>query len=295
MSSCYINSKLEEGQSSDCGFMGPTHALSAVAAFLVLVAFFPDKTFSMFGTSNIWALVLAIAVTAGASLVPDLDNTNSTSKSSLGLLGDALSVFFRTSSAFIQTVIRLPRDDSTPNPHRGFYHTILACLILGGLVYLGTTITAEINLPVLGATTWGMIFAVVIAWLNIHMAMAGLAKASVKRMKNKAGIFGELVAFLFSFGLTAMIFYQLPVDMDFWWLGVSVAFGCFIHNMGDCCTTAGCPILFPLPIKGKLWYTIRFLPIKAGGVIENVVFVPVFSLICVISFLKISGIFGLIG
>lgn len=292
MSACYINEKMDERSCCDGGFMGTTHALSAVAAFLGVVAFLPEHVFSAFGTSNIWVLVLAIAVTAGASLIPDLDNTNSTSKSSLGVLGDALSVFFRTTSAIIQTTIRLKRDDSTPNPHRGFYHTIPACLILGGMVFWGTTNQTPITFPGIGAITLGVVFAMVITWLNIHMAMAGLAKASVRKLKKKAGIFGELAAFVVSFSLTYLIFYQLPTDLNFWWLGVSVAFGCFIHILGDCFTTSGNPILFPFPIKGKLWYTLRFLPIKAGGVVENVIFVPVFGIICIISFIKISGLFG---
>lgn len=273
--------------------MGGTHALSGLAIFLMIVAFFPAFSLKLLGTDNIWAIILAMAVTAGASLLPDLDNTKSTSKSSLGWLGDGLSLVFRGSSSVIQTVIRLPRDDSTPNPHRGFYHTIPAALLIGGLVYLGTRIGGELTLPFIGQVTYGTLFAIVITWLNIHMALAGLAKKLMNKLKNKSGVFGELVAFLFSLSLTFIIFTQLPNDLDFWWLGASVFLGCLIHILGDCFTTAGCPVLFPIPIKGKLWWTIRFTKIKAGGVVENVIFMPVFGIISVVSFLKIVGFFGL--
>lgn len=294
MGSCYVNEQVALRGCSDKAFMGTTHALSAVALFLMAASFFPLQVYSVLGTQNIWVLVLSMGVMAGAALIPDLDNTASTSKSSLGLLGDGLSLFFRGTSAVIQTVARLPRDDDEPNPHRGFYHTVPACLLMGFLVFKGTSITSgDIELPIFGHVTWGTLIAIIVAWLNIHMALAALAKKFVRRMKNQAGIFGELVAFAFSFALTVATFTQLPHDLNYWWLGVSVAVGSFIHIFGDCFTTAGNPILFPIPFKGKLWWNVRFLPIKAGGVIENWVFVPIFGLICVISFLKLSGVFGL--
>lgn len=294
MSSCYVNDKLDERQESDHGFMGTTHALSAVAIFLVITAFFPEHVYKALGTNNIWVIVLSIAVTAGASLIPDLDNTASTSKSSLGYLGEGLSFFFRTTSAVIQTFVRTSRDDDEPNPHRGFYHTVPACLLLGFLAFLATGIkTGAVPVPIIGTVTYGTLFAIIITWLNIHMALAGLAKSFMKSMKSKAGIFGELVAFVFSLALTFTIFTQLPTDLDFRWLGVSVAAGNFIHIFGDCFTKAGNPILFPIPYKGKLWWTVRFTKIKAGGVVEKMVFMPFFGIICVISFMKISGGFGL--
>jgi hypothetical protein len=43
------------------------------------------------------------------------------------------------------------------------------------------------------------------------------------------------------------------------------------------------PVLFPIPIKGHLWWHVRLLPIKAGGVIENFVFIPFFIIVILIS------------
>ena len=296
MNSCYLNTTLDHSKKSDQGFMGTTHALSAVAIFFSLVAFFPAKFYSVLGANNVWVVILAAAVTAGASLLPDLDNTRSTSKSSLGYLGDALSLLFRSSSAVIQTFVRTSRDSPDPNPHRGFYHTIPAALLLGFLTYLATSIKGgNFSVPFIGVVTYGTLFALIITWLCIHMALAGLAKSFVRKMKSKAGVFGELVPFVFSFALTFTIFTQIPKGIDFWWLGVSVALGCFIHLFGDCFTTAGNPILFPIPYKGKMWWTVRFTKIKSGGILEQYVFIPFFAVMCLVSFLKISGAFGLMG
>jgi membrane-bound metal-dependent hydrolase YbcI (DUF457 family) len=292
---CFIGKTIETRGCSDGAFMGTTHALSAVALFLAVTAFMPATMYQVLGTDDIWIVVLSMMVMAGGALIPDLDNSASTAKSSLGYLGDALSVFFRVSSSFIQTTIRTPRDDSTPNPHRGFYHTPVAAFLIGLLVFLGTRITAPaFTLPVIGAATWGLIVALVVTWLCTHMAFAALAKKLIRSIKNASGAFGELVVFAFSLALTFIIFTQLPEGLDYWWLGVSVGVGVYTHSFGDAFTTAGSPILWPIPRKGKLWYNYRFLKIKAGGVIENSIFVPFFTLVIVVSFLKISGLLGIL-
>lgn len=273
MSECYVNESLERRTCSDRAFMGTTHALSAVAAFLAVIFFAPDFVFKMLGSSSPWVIVLSIAVTSGASLVPDLDNTTSTSKNSLGWLGTALSYFFRGSSRFLQTVIRTRRDDPNPNPHRGAWHTIPAALLLGGLTFWGAGNAQIVTLPVVNEITVGKLIALFITFLMVHMAMSGLAKDFMKKIK-KTALIGETLSFAVSLAITSVIFLNLPAGLDYRWLGVSVAFGVFIHIFGDTFTTAGTPILFPLSalIKGKFWWTTRFTTMKAGGEIEKVIF-----------------------
>lgn len=273
MSNCYVNEKLETRTCSDRAFMGTTHALSAVAAFLAIVYFAPDFVSKALGSNDPWVLILSIVVAAGASLVPDLDNTASTSKSSLGMLGTALSYIFRGSSRFIQTVVRTKRDDPTPNPHRGAWHTIPSALLLGYLTFLGTGLTKVITVPILGEVTWGTVFALLITFLMVHMALSGLAKKQMKKIK-KTAIIGEALSFAVSLAFTVLIFINLPDDLNFWWLGISVAFGCFIHILGDTFTTAGTPILFPLSavLKGKFWWTTRFTKMKVGEQTEKLIF-----------------------
>lgn len=273
MSSCYVNEKLETRSCSDRAFMGTTHALSAVASFLAIIFFAPDFVSKALGSSDPWVLILSIVVAAGASLLPDLDNTASTSKSSLGILGTALSYIFRGSSRFIQTVIRTKRDDPTPNPHRGAWHTIPSALLLGYLTFLGTGMTKVITVPILGEVTWGVIFALLITFLMVHMALSGLAKKQMKKIK-KTAVIGETLSFIVSLTFTLIIFVNLPEDLNYWWLGVSVAFGCIIHILGDTFTVAGTPIMFPLSavLKGKFWWTTRFTSMKVGEQTEKLLF-----------------------
>lgn len=286
MSSCYVNDAVENRPCSDRAFMGTTHALSAVATFLVIIFFAPDFVSKSLGTNDPWVLILSIVVAAGASLVPDLDNTASTSKSSLGFLGTALSYIFRGSSRFLQTVIRTKRDDPTPNPHRGAWHTIPAAALLGYLTFLATGLTKTFDLPYFGEITLGRLSALVITFLMAHMALSALAKKQMKKIK-KTAVIGELLTFVVSLTSTLVIFVNIPADLNFWWLGVSVAFGCVIHIVGDTFTTAGTPILFPLSafLKGKFWWTTRFTTLKVGEQTEQLIFGM---------FMVISVVFGIL-
>lgn len=294
MNECYLNSRINERTNCDHGFMGTTHALSAVAIFLIITAFFPNNIYAALGSSSIWIIILTAINTAGSSLTPDLDNTSSTSKSSLGLLGDILSIAFRESSAIIQTTIKTKYDKNEPNPHRGFYHTFLASILIGLFVYLLTSINFfHVTLPYFGKVGSGFIFAIIVTWLNLQMALAGLFNEAIKSIKKSGGIFGELITFAISLFITLSLFVQIKDIKSFWWLGVSITAGMIIHQLGDGFTKAGVPMLFPIPIKGKLWWNIRIMGIgiTAGGVVEKVVFMPIFGILIILSFLRIAGVY----
>lgn len=276
MTSCYR----PETEQCDHGFMGLTHSLSAVAFFVAVFVFFPQYAYEILGTTSVAVLILVAINLVGACLSVDLDNTASTSKGALGVIGDIMSVAYRSISVIVQTTIRTGRDDPDPNPHRGFFHTIPAALIMGGLTYWLTSFNNELGtVPGLGKVTLGTAIAILIVWGNTHVALAGLFRKQMRKLKKSNGGAGEIIATLLSLSIVFSLFYALPNDLDFWWLGVSTTVGMIIHTMGDCFTKAGSPVLFPIPRKGKLWYTVRFMKIKAGGVVEKYVFVPFFMLV----------------
>lgn len=280
---CSLSTRLR----NDKGFMGATHALSALAIFLLVVAVFPAVLTTIYGKVTISALLaICINIIAG-SLNNDLDNTNSTAESSLGILGSVLSFFYRSSSAIIQTTIRTSRDDSDPNPHRGLYHTIPGCAIVGGLLIAATSIPGTMTLPIVENVSYGWIAAFIVTWCSLQMAMTGLAKSTVKSIK-KSKATGDLIFAAICFVLVGMLFINLTKTTNFAWVGISVAIGMVIHIFGDMFTTYGNPTLFPIPWRGKLWWRFRILPIHAGGVIENYVFIPLFSLISIASLIMIT-------
>lgn len=293
---CYrheLKNKIIDKKPNDKAFMGYTHALSGVAVAMALIAFLPEFLGQILMTTSIWVFIQFVFATTGAAMLPDLDNSTSRAKSDLGPFGIVLSAVFRTTSTIIQTTIRTKRDDPEPNPHRGFWHSGIACLLLGFLVYLGTQIGGEINIPILGIITWGTLFALLITFTLMHLTLSTLAKEFMDKVK-KSNATGEIIAIAISLILSVILFVNLPTDIDFWWLGVSVAFGMFVHSAGDCFTTAGSPIFAGLTVftRKKFWWTTRLTGMKAGGAAEKMLVVPILTVIIVISFVKIAiGLF----
>lgn len=272
-------------------FMGLTHGLSALAVFMVIVAFAPNILNWLMKSDSLPLPVIIVFALAfvGSAFIPDFDNTKSTAESSTGLLGSVLSSIFRGSSRVIQTTIRTPRDNIEPNPHRGFWHTpLVSAPLLGLLVFLGTKVPGEISIPVIGHTTFGSLIAFFITWMLLHIALSGVLKSFMKKLKQSSS-FGWLLTFVVSLSVTIVLFMNIPDDLDFWWLGVAVTLGMICHDAGDLCTTSGIPLFFPLSalFRGKFWWITRILPIKAGGVVENFVFIPFFILIIIICIIKI--------
>ena len=288
--SANLVSKIRTRFSGDNAFMGRTHGLSAMAAFLAAVAFAPEFFYNFLGTKSISVVILAALVFNGWAFFSDYDNTKSTAESSTGILGNVISALVRSISRVVQILIRTKRDDPDPNPHRGFFHTIPASLIMGFLVFLGANIPGEATIPNLGKVSYGFIFAMVITFLSTHIALSGILKEPMKKLKNSSFL-GSFLAFLLSFTITALLFSQLPKGIGYQWLGVAVAGGMIIHIIGDTFTTMGTPITFPIPIHGKLWWMTRLTPIKAGGIIENWIFTPIFLFVILFSSLHIFRIF----
>lgn len=268
------------------GFMGFTHALSAVALVAVLVSFAPHIFYPLIGTS-IPMLILLFFVIAGGALVPDLDNTNSTAESALGPFGNIVSTIFRSSSVVLQTIIRTPRDSPDPNPHRGAWHSPIFCTLLALLVYLGSSIQAQVNIPIINNTyTIGEIFSIIFTSLLILIGFSGLFKKFMKKIKNKGGggILGDIFAFIFSFIFTISLYSLRPENINPLWLPVGFYIGMLIHHLGDGFTTSGNPYLAPIPWRGKCWWNFRLFPhIRAGGAAENYLFIPLFLVIIIIA------------
>lgn len=257
---------------SDSGFSGVTHAMTGVIAveliFISALLFdWGDKWLNFSGL----AIAIAFGLTIiGATLVPDLDNTRSTSHSALGPVGSVLSFFFRGTSVIAQTLIRTSKDDATPNPHRGLWHTLLSSLGLIGIVLGLTSIGALVRLPIVGEITIGTIIAFLVFCSMVHLFLAALAKPFVKKLKN-APILGDLIAFIVSAGFGFSLFYFLPADTSYLWLAIGVGVGSAVHIIGDTFTKYGTPLFFPLSVftKGRFWWYTRFASIKSGGDFET--------------------------
>lgn len=265
---------LQHKLKSDRGFSGYLHAITGVLAVEV---FFVIALVAGWGESYIgWAhlaMVLAFALAwIGATLYPDLDNSKSTSHSAFGFIGEGISVIFRVSSAFIQTVVRTPKDDASPNPHRGFYHTLLSAALVGAGIWALTKLPQTFELPLYGTVTLGQLFAVLFLAAMIHLFLSALAKSRMAKIR-KGFFAGEILAFLLSLSIALLLLWFIPVANGYLWLGIAIAAGGATHILGDTFTKYGTPLFFPLTVftKKRFWWYTRFGTIQSGGEIEKVI------------------------
>lgn len=256
------------------GFMGMTHALSACALVLALIAFAPLFMEKVLGVWQISFVALLCLALIGGALMPDLDNTNSSANSALGFVGDGISAVMRATAPIVKNMVHTKYDKDLDNPHRSFYHTGVSAILVGGLGASACAIT--------GMT--GKICAMVLAFIGAHVALSTLLKGSLKKAAGKSNkIIGALLPLVFSLAVVAALWFTLPKTVPYWEIGVAFGLGWLVHILGDMCTTSGVPLLWPVPIRGKMWYDVRLLKIKAGGAVENVLFIPLFTIIIIIS------------
>ena len=67
---------------------------------------------------------------------------------------------------------------------------------------------------------------------------------------------------------------NLPGNQGYPMIGLAVGVGCFVHILGDMITRAGVPILWPIPIKRRMWTMVGLpnaIAIKTGSKAETVV------------------------
>jgi hypothetical protein len=217
----------------------------------------------LLGHGDVAGAVLIGLVTAGFALLPDFDHRSSTASRFLGPLTGALSFVLRKSSRYVYAVTKGPRDEPVTGEHRHLSHTVLFAVLLGyfvaGITELGG-----------GWAVFGVaVFAALLAEAALGDWVGLVAGAAI-------------LLWLYQNGLDAAVgqFGSLSGE-----LGIAVAVGCVVHDLGDSITLSGCPFLFPLPIAGETWYELRpprWLRFRTGGPVENALVFPVFTVVGVL-------------
>ena len=263
------------------GFMGVTHALSAVTVAGVAIGLFPRVVTGLWDAPTLALLVGFVVSVAGWSMVPDLDNTSARAISDLGPVGRVLSFLFRESSSFVQGVTATKydrRSNNFPDPHRGLWHTFVGALTVGGLVWLAVS-AAVGSVTVRGMSVGvGALAASLFVGVSFHLAVSTLFKKAADRVKRGLGFLGDVVAFLLSLAVGFAVVW-VGSGQSLVWVPVAAVVGMLIHDLGDTCTTSGTPLFAPLvKIRGKRWYSIRLSSIKAGGEVETHGIAPLLGL-----------------
>lgn len=241
--------------------MGPTHATSGAAAWLVG----GGAVTTMLGyEQELGEMAVYAAVCAGGALLPDLDVSGNvfrrrggaTAARVLGVVSLAFASAVERVSLWIYRATRTSRDPRRSNGHRTFTHTIAFSVLLGAAItFLVGRFGAPVVIPVL--------------FFTVALAIRGL-------MANWARRNGWLVTTLVSAAATLVAFGLLPVE-SYPLLGVAVGAGALVHLVGDIITHHGCPLMWPVPIRGRTWYMVTTpsaVSIRAGGTFEKAVLLP---------------------
>lgn len=281
-----MRNKLLKRLNEDNAFMGPTHAISGVVAFLLFVAFAPKLVSEITG-DNIFVIVATAILFVGASLMPDFDSVRATIISVLGIVGKGISTVMRALAKVIYSLTRTRNDKPNADPHRGFWHTAIAGVLVGFGFYSLITAFNHVTFSVGPIdSSVGRIILWFLITISVQIGFAVFLRKQMKRLMRNA--LGPIVSWAIGGLLSAFIVYNIPADSNFKWVWIAVTGGWICHILGDTFTTAGTPFLFPFRRAGKAWWNYRLPPyMKADGPIEHYVVVPLFIVIIIACIVKI--------
>lgn len=110
--------------------MATTHLTTGAAFGLAATA-----TFHAIGHPLTWThLVVAVAVSTGSALLPDIDHKSSRISKSLSVVTLGIAIMMRTVSHLVYEQTRGPLDPRRGGRHRGLTHTPAGALLCGLLV-----------------------------------------------------------------------------------------------------------------------------------------------------------------
>jgi membrane-bound metal-dependent hydrolase YbcI (DUF457 family) len=251
--------------------MGPSHALSGAAAWLA--GSWALDAFAGYSQSPL-AVAVGATVCAGGALLPDLDLSGKVTRNqggatvarTFGVFSLFVAEVIEKFSLGIYTATRLSRDPRRNNGHRTFTHT----LPFAALVGWGTTTLA---------THYGKWAVVGIIFFMAGLALRGLFDEWAERA-------GWVIVTLCSAVIAFFTAGNLPGDRGYPMLGFAVGVGCFVHLLGDIITSAGVPILWPIPTGRRMWRMVGVpngIAVRVGGKTETIVLRTAITLVALLA------------
>ncbi len=251
--------------------MGPSHALSGAAVWLA--GSWALDQFAGYHQSPL-AVAVGTAVCAGGALFPDLDLSGKVTRNqggatvarTFGVFSLFLAEVIEKISLGVYTATRLSKDPHRNNGHRTLTHT----LPFAALVGWGTTALCA---------AYGKWAVIGILFFMIGLALRGLFDDWAKRV-------GWVTITLLSLGAAFFTWVTLPDNRGYPMLGLAVGVGCFAHIIGDMITSAGVPILWPIPYKRRMWRMVgipNHIALRTGGTGEVVVLRTVLTIVSILA------------
>jgi membrane-bound metal-dependent hydrolase YbcI (DUF457 family) len=208
--------------------MGRSHALSGLVGWIAATTACTELArhvdqLDWLPTPGLYTIVAGAAISAGTALLPDIDHPTATAAKVLGPLTGRIAKLVARLGAWSHRATRTRYDGHDEDGHRTITHTglfaVLARLTVAGGVWLGGPFAAA-----------GALRALLPARVRPLHLLAALGIAGVATVA----------------GLTT--------GSGWMWLAVPATFGVVAHLLGDAITVEGCPLLWPIRIRGRRWF-----------------------------------------
>lgn len=184
--------------------------------------------------------------TAGAALLPDWDHPSATVARAFGPVSELVARGFNALGEAVHGATRTHYDRPCRDGHRTITHTVIFALGAGTVV----AITDQLG------GRWAMLGTLfVLASLAIRGLAARPYREGAPRRRGHRFHANAISVSVYGAVLTGAAYFTVP-QINPLLVGACVALGCWTHCLGDSCTLAGCPWLWPLKIRGRRWYPI---------------------------------------
>ena len=250
--------------------LGKSHALSGAVGWVA-----GSSLLAMAGHAPPGSVVLLGAVVStGFALLPDVDHPGSTVSRTLGPITGLLSAGVAGGAAALRrSSCAHCAGIADRGGHRAVTHTAVFAVTLGLIVaVLGWVFGTAAISAVVG---FG-------AWLAAHTALSSKWRARIGdmvlpgkfRFHNRSAhrITAAVGALLVAVGFAGVA--ANDAGVGWWWLGLAVFWGCLAHDLGDSLTLSGCPLMWPLQVRGCRWTSVgtpRWMRFRTGSRVEAVV------------------------
>lgn len=241
---------------------GPTHAMSGLLTWAAVTSLASNHPIGQL-TPQSWAVGAVLAT--GAALLPDLDHPSSTISRTFGPISQGMSTAINTISGFVYRTTRTRRDSNRGGGHRGLTHTLVFAL----LAAVGTTAVVQTS------QKWAL---PVLMFMFCGLAVRGVMSDWCPK-QDALWITGVSAAMTW-----ACVAWTAQSSASAAACGVAVGIGCVAHYFGDAITEQGCPMLWPIPLGGKTWFSVappKVMRMRTGGTVEMTVVGPIITLLSV--------------
>lgn len=257
------------------GFIGKTHALLSILLFLICILIpvdFFKKTIGIMRDETLFFIV-GLIVLVGGSLLPDLDNGQSSAGATLGAFGSICTTFMQTISSICWTFLHGKGDKMPPSQHRYLWHTLIVGGGIFSLFYFGMpqgeqtlydTIKRSDDLALSVQENAIVLFFIILIFMAILVGSNMVLSKLISVFK-----LPKILNYILP---TIMLVYLFFIDMSHLRiLGICLGMGYIFHPIEDCFADTGVPILWPLPIKKQLWKRIKFPITITTGSLPNTI------------------------